>query len=382
MTDAIRSFHSGNPAGGMSKLLGLVMAAALALVCIGPADAEVTIDWVTVGDPGNASDPAPFGFFSNSYGDVANAYRIGKYEVTIGQYTQFLNAVAATDLYGLYNTSSGTNLNVAGIMRSGSSGSYTYSVMDNGGNSANRPITYVSWFDAARFANWMQNGQGSGSTETGAYTLNGATSGEAPAVNPDAQFYIPTANEWYKAAYYSPVLNSGSGGYYRYATQSDSAPGNIIGGAANQANYRADLETGNFAVTQSPDFVNAQNYLTDVGAFTNSASYYGTFDQSGNVYEWNDVTGLTPGLVRGVLGGSWGAFGLGTGIELGFGPSDESEDLGFRLARPVPEPSTWAMAAGGIACAAWGAWRRRRAKSALADFQRVRSRALDEPRSG
>ena len=66
--------------------------------------------------------------------------------------------MAKTDAYGLYNTSMGTNLNIAGISRSGSPGSYAYSVMTNGGSSANRPITFVSWFDAARFANWMHNG--------------------------------------------------------------------------------------------------------------------------------------------------------------------------------------------------------------------------------
>ena len=164
-----------------------------------------------------------------------------------------------------------------------------------GVSNANRPITYVSWFDAARFANWMENGQGSGSTETGAYTLvGGQTSGTAPAKNPGAAFYIPTENEWYKAAYYSPVKGGvGSPGYYAYATQSDSAPGNIIGSGTNQANY---ITGAGFSVTQSGG-VNAsrypnQNYLTDVGAFTGSESFYGTFDQSGNVFQWNDLDGL------------------------------------------------------------------------------------------
>ena len=93
--------------------------------------------------------------------------------MTIGQYTAFLNAVAATDTYSLYNASMTTDLNVADISRSGSSASYTFSVLNTGGDSSNRPITYVSWFDAARFANWIANGQPTGAqssttTESGA----------------------------------------------------------------------------------------------------------------------------------------------------------------------------------------------------------------------
>ena len=120
--------------------------------------------------------------------------------MTIGQYTAFLNAADpnGTNPNNIYNASMGTDLNIAGISyTSEASAGSKYAVV----NSSNRPITYVSWFDAARFANWMTNGQGNGSTETGAYTLNGATTGNAVAVNPGAAFYIPTENEWHKAAY-------------------------------------------------------------------------------------------------------------------------------------------------------------------------------------
>ena len=211
--------------------------------------APVTYDLVPVGNAGNANDPAT----GNLYGGVAYDYQIGKYDVTIGQYTAFLNAVAATDTYSLYNANMGTDQNIRGISRTGSPGSYSYSVIGpdgvvNGQSGANRPITYVSWWDSARFANWVANGQPTGAqtsktTENGAYNVNGATSGIAPArnvTNPNTgatpTYVIPTENEWYKAAYYSPVLNSGSGGYYTYATQSNATPGNVIGSGANQAN--------------------------------------------------------------------------------------------------------------------------------------------------
>jgi len=117
----------------LSRVVFAVGVAALLGVPAAPAHA-VTYDLVPVGNAGNANDPAT----GDLYGGVAYAYAIGTYDVTIGQYTAFLNAVAATDTYSLYNGSMATDLNVAGIAQTGSSGSYTYSVINNGGNSANR----------------------------------------------------------------------------------------------------------------------------------------------------------------------------------------------------------------------------------------------------
>jgi sulfatase modifying factor 1 len=259
---------------------------------------------VTIGNPGNASDPL------TGFGAVNYTFRMGKYDVTIKQYTNFLNAVAKTDTYSLYNPSMGSDLNSAGISRSGASGNFSYSVMDNGGLSANRPITYVTWFNAARFANWMANGQPLGAqtrstTENGTYALNGKTSGTAVAknsINPNTgaapTYYIPLENEWYKAAYYNPY----TGTYFLYATQSNIAPGNKIGNLANQANYFIANGSG-FSVTQSLVFLyGIQNYLTDVGAFSASGSVYGTFDQNGNADQWNDLDG-SASLFRGLRGG-------------------------------------------------------------------------------
>lgn len=235
---------------------------------------------------------------TSGYGSVPYDFRIGKYEVTISQYTAFLNSVAASDLYGLYDVGMSTNMNVAGIARSGSPGSYTYSVITNNGDSGNRPISHIYWFDAARFANWMHNGATSGaSTETGAYNLNGATNGIF-LKNPDAKWWIPSENEWYKAAYYKG--GGTNAGYWKHATRSDSTPGNAVGGANNQANYRSNFR---FAVSQTTNYSAAQNYLTDVGGFSNSHSPYGTYDQGGNLYEWTDAVKLSTN--RQLRGGDW-----------------------------------------------------------------------------
>lgn len=301
---------------------------------------QVNYPLVTIANPNNPNDPL------TGIGSIDYTYQIGKYDVTISQYAAFLNAVAKTDKYFLYDERMATDLNSAGITRSGSEGNYSYKVMDNGGYSGNRPITYITWFNAARFANWMANGQPVGvedstTTENGAYNLNGAITGDAIAknvINPNTgkapSYYIPKYNEWYKAAYYSPKLNNGSGGYYLYATESNAAPGNVIGDKPNQAN---NFPSSTFSVTQSPTYLYAtQNYLTDVGAFTNSSSYYGTFDQNGNVYQWNDLDG-TPAPYRGLAGGYWfsGAYSMQATIYNTNVPDKTDNGVGFRLASPA-----------------------------------------------
>lgn len=317
----------------------LALLAALVLTACGGdgGDRKVEYALVEVGDPGNPSD-------SSGFGRVDYRYRIGKYAVTLGQYAAFLDAVAATDTYALYDPRMASDLNSAGIARSGAAGAYRYAVMDNQGSSANRPVTYVTWLDAARFANWMANGQPRGqqdasTTEDGAYALHGATGGVAAVrntVNPNTgappTFYLPLEDEWYKAAYYSPELNDGAGGYWLYPTQSNDAPGNRVGDDANQANYFNNV----FSVTQLPDYrPGAENYLTDVGAFARSPSFYGTFDQGGSVWQWNDLDGRALPY-RGLRGGYWwsGSVPLQSVLYSTDALTRADNGVGFRLASP------------------------------------------------
>lgn len=299
----------------------------------------ISLELVTVGDPNNSPDPL------TGFGAVEQTFQISSKAITIGQYTTFLNAVARDDRNNLFNPSMQSDLNIAGIQRSGSPGNYRYTVIDNAGSSADRPITYVSWFDAARFANWMSNGQPSGkqsrfTTEDGAYALR-ATKGEAPArnkINPNTgktpRFFIPSENQWYKAAYFSPQLNN-EGGYYLYATQSNRAPVSTPStGGSNEANLANNFI---FYTTQSNVYDPVTNYLTDVGYFANSRSFYGTFDQSGLVYQWNDLNAKTS-RERGLRGGYWFSAGQ-SAMASTFNtstPDRESSDAGFRLAAPDP----------------------------------------------
>lgn len=318
----------------------------------GAASALVTVDTVPVGNTGNTADPA------TGYGAVGYDYYIGKYEVTLNQYTAFLNAVGATDTYGLYNDQMGLNPNIMGIARSGVSGSYTYSVMGSG----SRPVTYVSWFDAARFANWLHNGQPTGiqaaaTTETGAYTLNGAMSGIITR-NSDCRYGLPSESEWYKAAYYQPVeLGGDSDNYWRYPTRSNELPNSRNGSTSdpNSANFRRDDGidngfNGGWAVNNSPTPPSG-NALTDAGAFSLATSYYGTFDQGGNVSEWDEAIIESVESERGIRGGSWSfpfPISLDASTRYRATPTTERHDIGFRIVI-IPEPSVSMVVALGSA---------------------------------
>jgi len=308
---------------GLAVLVGVSLAT--------PALATVFIDWASVGNAGNTVDAAT----GNAYGAVAYDYRIAKSETTIAQYAAFLNAAAAADPYDLYNAEM-TTYYINGISRHGSTNNFTYSV--NPG-SANKPITFVSWFDAARFCNWLHNGQQTGlgaaaTTETGAYTLNGAISGVSVSKNAGAKVWIPSENEWYKAAYYDPTKNAGAGGYWEHANQSDTMTTNDIG-AAGAANFR-DASGGYAIYTGVPSWG-----ITDAGAYgTNSDSYYGTNDQAGNVWEWSDAVS---GSGRKLRGGSWGNFEshLNSSFSFAVDPIQSGPDIGFRVAMSaIPEPGS------------------------------------------
>jgi len=309
--------------------------------------------WVTVGNPGNAGVWS--GYDYGGYGPdricgaVGYSFNMGKFEVTAGQYTAFLNAVAKTDTYGLYNTSMADPYTDwvwgCNIQRSNSSGSYTYSVAADW---ANRPVNYVSWGDGARFANWLTHGQPTGAqngstTEDGSYYLNGAISDAAllavvrKSPEQGGRYYIPTEDEWFKAAYHK---NDGvTDHYFSYPTGSNNMPSNRLGtpDPGSSANYQR------FSYT-----IGSPYYRTVVGDFENSESPYGTFDQGGNVSEWNEA----------ILDGSWrcgrgGFFDFGGDTLLAAFrgndyPTSEWYGGGFRVSE-VPEPATMALLAlGGV----------------------------------
>ena len=250
----------------------------LTLAIFSHASYSVNLEWVTVGDAGNVED-------ETGYGSVSYDYRIGKYEVTSSQYAEFLNAVAVDDVQELYHE----RMRIFGIQRSGEPGGYSYVVRDGFGN---RPVPYATFWNALRFINWLHNGQpvgpqGPSTTEDGAYTLTQAAMASNTVVrNRDAHIFLPSEDEWYKAAFYkSGNLNAG---YWMYPTQSDVEP------------QRA-RPTNN---SNSANHDSVVGITTDVGSYPNSAGPYGTFDQAGNLWEWNESVFDVAGR-RVVRGGSW-----------------------------------------------------------------------------
>ena len=324
------------------------IAAAVLLLCLASvAQADVfnlgpgltNLETVAVRDPGNTADT----WFDAS---VDYNYNIGKYEVTAKQYTDFLNAKAKTDTFGLYSTyMADTSLASRGcnIQRSGTSGNYSYSLASDW---ANRPVNYVNFWDACRFANWLGNGQGEGDTETGAYTLNGYSGQDGRTINRNAvaTWAVASEAEWYKAAYYKG--GGTNAGYWDYPMQSDypMTPGNTVVNPdpGNSANYRMNM---NYSI-------GGPYYRTNVGEFENSASAYGTYDQGGNVWEWNDtITYETSERVyRGCRGSSFyysDSSMLQATYRSGRITSIDGYDVGFRVSEVVPEPaSIIALAAG------------------------------------
>ncbi len=306
----------------------VVALAAVAGLGASIASAAVIVEFRTVGNAGNAGDPGNFGS-----GAVAYEYRIGTFEVTNAQYAEFLNAVAASDPRGLYNPKMGTNPR-GGITRAGTDGSFTYAVRPNMGN---KPVNFVNFLDAARMANWLTNGQGSGSTESGVYTLSGSGIGAVTAITRDLsnpkQVFLPTLDEWNKAAFHRPATEGGdTDNFWKFATQSNDQPGiatatptgDIANPGPNIVNWRLGADW------------NGQNgNLTTVGSAGN-ASFYGAFDMAGNVDEWCETVNLGG---RAITGGAY--FAVPT---FGIRPEDayfgldtpELDFTGFRFASPEP----------------------------------------------
>jgi formylglycine-generating enzyme required for sulfatase activity len=301
-----------------NRTLSLWLPLAAAVLLLAPAaSAVVTIDWVPIGNPGNAADTPSTNCFASSCGSVSYAYQISKYEVSNAEYAEFLNAKAASDPLELYNTSMNSDATNGGITQSGVSGSFSYAVKSG---FASKPVNYVSFYDTLRFSNWLNNGQGSGDTETGAYTLLGGTvapsNGTTVVRNGGATVFLPSENEWYKAAYYNAVSTS----YFDYPA-----------GTNTTTVCAAPTATANRANCRSAG-------VTTVGAYTGSASPYGTYDQGGNVYERNEqILSVT---ARGIRGGSWRSVegDLAASFPFSGSPTSQLDYFGFRVASLVGAP--------------------------------------------
>jgi formylglycine-generating enzyme required for sulfatase activity len=302
------------------RLCALLLSVGLASFLPGRGYADVVIDLTYIGAPGN-SDENPVGELW--VGGVDYGYYIGTYEVTVAQYAEFLNSVAASDPYGLYNDSMGTGgpLGTPIITRTGEDGAYTYTAVTG---REYQPVRYVDFYDSLRFCNWLNNGQVSGTTETGAYTL---ALGLWVEREPGATWVLPSEDEWYKAAYYDPV----NGVYYDYPNGSDTAPQE----PTDETTPR-ELNFGDDPYWQGGV------YYTSAGDTTGSSSF-GVADMGGNVVEWNEsLANPIQGPQRVTRGGDFmsPASDMASASQGGYLPTAEASFIGFRVAYIIPEPST------------------------------------------
>jgi PEP-CTERM putative exosortase interaction domain len=298
---------------------------------------QINIDTVLVGNAGNDADTRTTEEGGTpGLGAVSYDYYIGTYEVTTAQYTKFLNSVAtsttaASYITSLYNASMANDPLGCGITRTIVDGAYVYTVANG-----NVPVNFVSAYDAMRFCNWVTTGN----TETGVYNLNGVNSlvGRDTTAMANGGVAIANLDEWYKAAFY----NGSTSSYTTYAGNTNTSP--VAGVDAN------------FGQTTP------YSGIVDVGSYDHFASYYGTFDQNGNVWEWTDTVSSSTNVYR--RGGSFrneetnlrASYSSGTDSAAGKG-----NNIGFRVVSlsPIPEPSTYAAIFGALALSV-AAYRRRK----------------------
>ena len=266
---------------------------------------QFSIDFVEIGNPGNAPDTTGM---PNPAGPVGYIYNLGKYEIS-------------RDMINKANAIGGLVLTLQDMT------SY-------GGNGGNKPATGITWNEAAKFVNWLNISTGS----VAAYKFDGIgnfilwQNGDSgfqslnPFRNSLARYFLPTRNEWYKGAY-----GSADGIWYDYATGSNSAPSQVSGGLL--------LGTSVYGQSGGP----ADIY--DAGGL----SPFGTMAQNGNVKEWTenpfDSNPPNPGSAsREVRGGAWdsGSSILASTDRGLLMPTMEDRSIGFRIAM-VPEPSSLSL---------------------------------------
>ena len=288
----------------------------------------LTLEFVTIGNAGNADDAgAGGGSYSTPYGGVSYGYRMGTYEIS-------QDAIEKATAGGLASVTAGAH-------------------------TGNEPAARMTWFEAAAFVNWLNDQRTPGLK---AYNLTGVTSltpwasvdawqagGENLFRHKDAYYFLPSEDEWYKAAYHQ---NTGvNADYWDYATGSNTAPTAVASGTTAGTAVYADA-------TSSPAAVNNAGGL----------SAYGTMGQNGNVYEWAESAydGINNSSSEGrvIRGGDWSDtenYLRSSNTSRGSLPPAWSDDIiGFRVAS-VPEPtSTVLMCSAGLLAIA-----RRRRRAAL-----------------
>jgi hypothetical protein len=271
---------------------------------------QFSIDFVTVGNAGNTYDAgAGGGIYSEPYGGVSYIYRVGTYEVS-------QDAITTATASGLLNVTAGA---------------WT----------GNQPAADISWYETAAFVNFLNTSTGHQAaydlTFSGSWSMNlwssaqaWQTGGENLYRHKDAYYFLPSEDEWYKAAYHK---NDGvTTNYWDYPTGSNSPPDGID--SPGDPAYEAVLNDGF-----------NQGHPNAVASAGSASSAYGTYGQGGNVWEWTESAsnGLNNSSVddRAYRAGDWSDTEekLRASYRHDSVPTVSSDVIGFRVAS-VPEPTT------------------------------------------
>ena len=300
------------------------------------------LELLKIDDGGNPAN-------TDGYGAVADPYWMGSFEVTNQQYSDFLNAVAGTDPNNLYDLRMGNDAR-GGITRFGNTGDYTYAPRDK---MADKPVNFVTFWNACRYCNWLHNGvpngaQSAATTEDGAYDLTNpaALTANTVARKAGALYHLPDQDEWDKAAYHDPraAAEGGPAGddhYWLYPTMSDTPPtpatadldGNIDNDTDPIANYDS-----------TADWNGQDGHVTTVGSGgLGATSYYGNSDMAGNIREMLEEIDGSNRLLRGgnYTSAATALASTDSPASRLFPPSSSDAYSGFRVAAyepPVVQP--------------------------------------------
>lgn len=293
-------------------ILSSQIASAQVVADFGSGANSFSIDFVTIGNPGNVADTTGQ---PNPAGSVAYIYAIGKYEVS-------------RDMILKATSAGGLGITLADMTTLG-------------GNGLDRPATGVTWHEAAKFVNWLNTSKGYQAAYrfdiSGNFQLwsAGQYSGTNQYRHKDAFYFLPTSAEWYKAAFGNP-----DGRWSNYPNGLDSLPASVSGGTAN-----------NTAVYLQPSSAGPAD-IKNAGGL----SGYGTMAQGGNVMEWIetafDGVNNTTGENRETRDGPWDGISvyLESSVRNSSTPTHENSRIGFRVAS-VPEPSSASLFILGLATA-------------------------------
>jgi formylglycine-generating enzyme required for sulfatase activity len=318
----------------------LCLAATAALAQSDPSG----IDFVTIGSPGNpayqSSNPNDL---VNGRGSVDYSYRIGRDEVPTSLWVQFFNDAfdrPASDSIPFISFP-GSNFWGASAVTPNNPGGHRWAVPS--GNEM-IPVGDISWRTAAVFCNWLSNGQGtsrsaflSGAYDTSTFnSINGVFTDQV-AHSPGAQYWIPTWDEWLKAAHWSPS-NPSNGGWYNYSNGSDSP---YIYGPPGQGQANAGFSTPN-------------PFSIPLGSYPTVQSPWGLLDVAGGTQEWTEsVDTLSGGIRYRIFDGSfWNEDSFqANGLDQirNFGaefPWVDTYNFGLRVASVIPAPPSCVVGIG------------------------------------